>query len=224
MMMKKDMEQLLAWVRQAQEVFALAGETDFGELRRKEKQAIFDALTSTDLDYDTDGDSDGVYLLYNIDNVAIHFGGHSESSCPEDIREALDYMDVIIDNYDVNIDRLADYLEQLMSNGVNMVNLTPHVVTFYGPDGTTILRTVPSSGVARAAQERETIGDINGIPVSRTSYGTVEGLPDPVPNTIYIVSVLTAQAAPNRTDLYIVDDIVRDNAGRILGCRALAQI
>ena len=107
---------------------------------------------------------------------------------------------------------------------IKMINLTPHEVTIFAQDGSTVLHTVPSSGVARAYQAREQIGEINGIPVCKTAYGAVEGLPTQEDGTIYIVSVLTAQAAKGRDDLYIVDDTVRDDAGRILGCKALAQI
>ena len=104
-----------------------------------------------------------------------------------------------------------------------MINLTPHTIIFVDSNNQ-FITSVPSSGIARAAQKRVPIGTVNGITVNKTEYGAVEGLPDPEYGTIYIVSVLTAQAAPDRNDLYIVDDTVRDDQGRIIGCRALAQI
>ena len=51
----------------------------------------------------------------------------------------------------------------------------------------------------------------------------VYDLPSPQPDTIYIVSRLVAEAT-RREDLYIVDDAVRDENGRIIGCRALASV
>lgn len=104
-----------------------------------------------------------------------------------------------------------------------MINLTPHTIIFVDSNNQ-FITSVPSSGIARAVQKRVPIGTVNGITVNKTEYGAVEGLPDPEYGTIYIVSVLTAQAAPHRNDLYIVDDTVRDDQGRIIGCRALAQI
>lgn len=104
-----------------------------------------------------------------------------------------------------------------------IINLTPHAVTFMDGNNN-VLSVVESSGIARAEQKRVSIGDVNGIPVNKTEYGKVIDLPESAEDTIYIVSVLTAQAAKGRKDLYIVDDTVRDNAGRIIGCRALAQI
>lgn len=104
-----------------------------------------------------------------------------------------------------------------------MINLTPHAINFLD-EKNNLVACIPSSGIARAAQKRVPISTVNGIVVNRTEYGEVEGLPGPAKDTIYIVSVLTAQAAPDRNDLYIVDDTVRDDQGRIVGCRALAQI
>lgn len=223
-MKKHDATLLLDWARAAQKVFENSGETDFCELRRKEKREIFDALTGTNLEYDTDGDCDGAYMSCEIDNVSIRFGAHSESCYPEDMRNALDYMIIAIDYEEVSPDHLIDYLDCVLNAGVKLVNLTPHEITVYDAAGESVLQVIPSSGMARAAQTREPLDSINGIPVSKTGYGVVEGLPDQRDGVVYIVSVLTAQAAPDRTDLYITDELVRDDTGRILGCKALAQI
>ena len=201
-----------------------SGETDFEELRRKEKQEIFDSLIDTCFEYDTDGDCDGAYMSYDIDDVSIRFGAHSESCYPEDMRNALDYMIIAVDYEEVSLGHLIDYLDHVLNADVKIVNLTPHEIMVYDAAGESVLQVIPSSGMARAAQTREPLADINGIPVSKTGYGAVEGLPDQRDGVVYIVSVLTAQAAPDRKDLYIVDELVRDDTGRILGCKALAQI
>ena len=54
--------------------------------------------------------------------------------------------------------------------------------------------------------------------------GEVSDLPDPQPDTIFVVSALVAQAVPDRQDVFIVDDAVRDDQGRIIGARALAHV
>lgn len=221
--MKKDMELLLRWAKEAQAVFEAASEKDFGELRRKEKKAIFNALLETGIDYDLDGDCDGAYLWVNADEVRICFTANSDEGLPQYMAEALEDMRLEVEGNDIDLDGLMAYITGIDA-ATRIVNLTPHAVTFYAPDGQTVIQTIPSSGVARAAQTREVLGDINGIPVSKTAYGAVDGLPAPEPNTIYVVSVLTAQAAADRDDLYIVDGLVRDSSGAILGCQALAQI
>jgi len=62
------------------------------------------------------------------------------------------------------------------------------------------------------------------IDIMQKSFSEVEGLPEPKENTYYIVSALVAGAAKNRNDLLIPNDTVRDEEGRIIGCRSLARI
>lgn len=107
---------------------------------------------------------------------------------------------------------------------MRIINLTPHSITFVDDAGNTILTIEPSGQIARCSVTREKIGEINGIPINKSRFGKVENLPKPQEDTIYIVSALTAQAVPERKDVYITDDAVRDEQGRIIGCRALAQI
>ena len=100
---------------------------------------------------------------------------------------------------------------------MTIVNLTPHSINFLDESSRPIL-------VARAKQTRTLCGTIAGIPVNQCAYGTVQGLPEPAEETIYVVSAITAQACPEREDVYIVDDSVRDSNGRVIGVRALAHI
>ena len=110
-----------------------------------------------------------------------------------------------------------------------IVNLTPHPINLMpaGPDGPTV--TIPPSGlVARCAVDRVQVDTVTvdgvSVPVNKTQFGTVSDLPDPQPDTIYVVSALVAQAVPDRQDVFIVDDAVRDDQGRIIGAKALAHI
>jgi hypothetical protein len=56
---------------------------------------------------------------------------------------------------------------------MRIVNLTPHPIVIGA-------RTIESSGIARAEESQETIGSIDGIPVVRSTYGAVTGLPAPM--------------------------------------------
>ena len=112
---------------------------------------------------------------------------------------------------------------------MNIVNLTPHALNFMsqGPDGPVV--TIPPSGqVARCAVNRMQVDaviiDGVSVPVNKTQFGTVSDLPDPQPDTIYIVSAVVAQAVPDRPDVFIVDDAIRDEQGRIIGAYALAHV
>ncbi len=62
----------------------------------------------------------------------------------------------------------------------------------------------------------------NDIPVFRTTFGEVEGLPEPQDDTLYIVSLLVRRARPYRGDLLSPGQLIRDAEGRPIGCKGLA--
>ena len=104
-----------------------------------------------------------------------------------------------------------------------IVNLTPHDVTVVNGDHH---QTIPASGsVARVDTVSTPAGVLfNGkspIALTRTSYGAVVGLPDYQSGTYYIVSALVRQAVPHRTDVYSPSGLVRDAAGKVIGCSGL---
>jgi len=107
---------------------------------------------------------------------------------------------------------------------IKFVNLTPHSIIFMDAAGNTVLTVEPSGQVARCSVTREKVGEINGIPVNRSRFGEVENLPEPEEGTVYIVSNLVAQAVPDREDVFFPDDLVRDENGNVIGCRALGRI
>ena len=117
---------------------------------------------------------------------------------------------------------------------MNIVNLTPHALNLMpaGPTGPVV--TIPPSGlVARCAVDRVQVDTVTvdgiTVPVNQTRFGAVSDLPDPrpgivFPDTIYVVSAIVAQAVPDRWDVFVPDDVVRDDQGRIIGARALAHV
>jgi hypothetical protein len=100
---------------------------------------------------------------------------------------------------------------------VNLVNLTPHPINL----GDRVIQ--PSGIVARTTEVKEDpILVSGGIVLQRIFPGKIEGLPEnPEPSTFYIVSREVAQAAhlPHVVSPY---DYVRDDQGRIIGCKSLA--
>lgn len=108
------------------------------------------------------------------------------------------------------------------------VNLTPHPIGFVDQENQTLL-TVPTTTVARVSAQTTTVEYfvINGVQIPRTHtvYGEVEGLPDPTPGTIFIVSGMIVSALASqgirRDDLLVPGMQVRDEQGRVIGCRSL---
>ena len=101
-----------------------------------------------------------------------------------------------------------------------LINLTPHPLSLLAADGTVV--SLPVGGPApRLKANRAPLGEIEGLPLVRTSLGAVEGLPAPVEGTILIVSALVAEACPDRADLVSPGEAVRDADGKIVGARGL---
>ena len=108
---------------------------------------------------------------------------------------------------------------------MEIINLTPHDVNIVADN---IVTTIPKSGVvARCAQQTEIIGELHYsdsiIPITQTSYGEILDLPNPKPETYYIVSRLVMSAASGRSDLLVPNGLVRDDSGNIIGCESLAN-
>ena len=104
-----------------------------------------------------------------------------------------------------------------------ILNYTPHDVNVVNSEEKVII-TYESVGEARCEQETTVIGYINNIPITETSFGEVYGLPEPKENTFYIVSRLVRQALPDREDLLVPNDVVRDATNKtIIGCKSLAS-
>lgn len=107
---------------------------------------------------------------------------------------------------------------------MNIVNLTPHDITICDVNG---VETVypKSSSPARVEQTKRTVSIIGHIPIVEMEYGDIVGLPQEDSSTIYITSLLVAQAANKigRRDVYAVADTYRDDQGRIVGAKALTN-
>lgn len=119
---------------------------------------------------------------------------------------------------------------------VNIVNCTPHPIHILHGDyfkyrevKPTILVTFPNSGgYARVEYTtrllEKVIAEGVAIDITSTKYTTVVGLPNPQPDTLYIVSKLVAEAlAGQRDDLLITSGIARDKNTQVIGCRTLAK-
>jgi hypothetical protein len=105
-----------------------------------------------------------------------------------------------------------------------IMNLTPHEINFVTDTGERVLD-VPASGkIARVNVQTSVVGAVAGIPVTQNFYGEVVNLPEPQANTIYVVSLPVAQRVPDRPDVFIPNELVRDEKGVILGCKSLCHI
>jgi hypothetical protein len=114
---------------------------------------------------------------------------------------------------------------------MKLINLTPHKITVFllnDVHNREKIEIQPEKMPARRyvrvkISEYIFIGS-HAIPIYETFFGEVENLPDPKPDTYYIVSRAVAEACPNRTDLIFPDNTVLDNEGCIIGCFGFGRI
>ena len=119
-----------------------------------------------------------------------------------------------------------------MNKNIKVVNCTPHdvvLITESGYLGLPSIAIFKSSGIIpRLLEQQQKISSINNdgleIDIVKKSFLEPEGLPEPQENTLYIVSALVAGACKNRDDLVVPNDIIRDEEGKIVGCKNLAKI
>jgi hypothetical protein len=102
---------------------------------------------------------------------------------------------------------------------MNIVNLTPHSLNLVTANG--VVSVPPSGTVARCATTSTPAGEVEGVPLVRTVYGEVAGLPDPADGTLFVVSALVRSAVPGRNDVASPGDLIRDGSGNVTGCRNL---
>lgn len=109
-----------------------------------------------------------------------------------------------------------------------ITNCTPHDVNIVGEDGS-VIATIVASGITPRCQastkEVDTV-EVDGvtIPLTVSSFGDVYDLPEPLRNTLLIVSRVVADAASDRHDLVVPDQLVRNDAGQVVGARSLSFV
>ena len=106
--------------------------------------------------------------------------------------------------------------------GLTVINATPHELNVIQRNGC-VLSIQPSGIIPRCASTEEVDQAIGLIDVTKQTLGNVEGLPKDKPGTYYIVSRLVAQAS-KRWDLLVPGPLVRDDQGRVVGCKGLSRL
>lgn len=124
---------------------------------------------------------------------------------------------------------------------MKLINLTPHTISIYTMDGDRPLMSIePSGTLARCTQTDAVVDGIYcrdgnklvSIPLVESQFGDVEGLPAPnilaIEQRGYIVSRMALEAIREKDESRIGRDVfapgpaVRDQDGRIIGCRGLS--
>lgn len=115
--------------------------------------------------------------------------------------------------------------EEVDSIMKKIVNLTPHALKIQRLDGSFLELPKPEAGtlVPRRAAKSVQMDPIEGVSIATTVFGEVENLPAVSEDTIYIVSRLVVDGAPERQDLFAPGELLRDEGGNIVGAKGLAR-
>ncbi|MDA3854984.1 MAG: hypothetical protein PF569_01905 [Candidatus Woesearchaeota archaeon] len=113
---------------------------------------------------------------------------------------------------------------------MKIINLTPHPIHIMD-DFKTRLKTYSSKGLVRLETNTVDAGIIiDNIPITTTKFNdlkyftksnNVKSFPKYNTGIFYIVSQLVKSALPERSDLLVPSNIMRDSNGNILGCKSL---
>lgn len=101
-------------------------------------------------------------------------------------------------------------------------NLTPHAINLL-VNGEMVEIPVYGPVPRVSSYELPIEGDFPFVGV-KVIYGDIENLPPEEEGVALIVSKMCCDAAPERHDLWYPTRLIRDEAGRIVGCGALAQV
>jgi hypothetical protein len=107
---------------------------------------------------------------------------------------------------------------------MEIINKTPHEVVLLDPLGNVILTFPKADSLIRLSSTTvrdEPLTVLLNCPISRTVFGNPIGLPEQQVGIFYIVSQLVKSALPDRADLLVPAEMVRDENGNIKGCRSL---
>ena len=106
-------------------------------------------------------------------------------------------------------------------------NCTGHQIKVFGPNDGVLLDLEPAERAARVRQRKTGVKVVGGIPTATKVIRQVENLPDPEPNTLYVVSGYVKNVLDHRDDLVSPDtsshSVVLDDNGEIKGVRRLTR-
>ena len=103
-----------------------------------------------------------------------------------------------------------------------MINMTPHPVNIVDENKSVIKVILPSGNLIRLSSSTKDSGfSVDDVKITKTIFGNPQGLPEENLGTYYIVSQIVKSAFPNRQDLLVPAEMIRDDQGNIIGCKSL---
>ena len=102
------------------------------------------------------------------------------------------------------------------------INLTPHILNIIAADGSTVYIPPDGNRIARVGSISSIVATVNGINISRQTFGKVVDLPDAQDDVVYIVSRMVKDRVPDRDDVVVPGVPFRDTDGKVIGAWGLS--
>ena len=134
-------------------------------------------------------------------------------------------IEILKKNTSVGRDLLKKNKEhKIMVKNARFINLTDKDITIYGKNHTTI--TFPKSGTVAFVKQQDNILDeacVDGclFDIGKRIYTEVGNVPKPEENIFYIVPIVVAQQLPERDDLLVASNAIKNENGEIVGFTSL---
>lgn len=114
--------------------------------------------------------------------------------------------------------------KKIMVKDAEFINLTANDITIFGKNHTNV--TIPKSGTVAYCKQQDNILDeacLDGclFPIGKRIYTEVGNVPEPKENVFYIVNLVVAQQLPERDDLLVPSNSIKDENGNIVGFKSL---
>ena len=114
--------------------------------------------------------------------------------------------------------------KEIMIKNSAFINLTANDITIFGKNHTNV--TIPKSGTVAYCKQQDNILDeacLDGclFPIGKRIYTEVGNVPEPKENVFYIVNLVVAQQLPERDDLLVPSNSIKDENGNIVGFKSL---
>lgn len=122
---------------------------------------------------------------------------------------------MFLELYDLEA-RVENIKKMILEEKEGIINLTPHVINVNN-------RIIPSHGLARCSEIVDVVDTFDNIDIIKKTFGEVTGLPKYRLHTRFVVSIIVKLALPDRSDILVPGEIIRDDQGKIIGCKNLAM-
>lgn len=108
-------------------------------------------------------------------------------------------------------------MNTVVDRGITFVNLTPHSLDILLDDGEQLhIPHDKNDPYVRSVQSNTPTRKVGRVQLYKSTFGEIEGLPEPAENTIYIVSAIIAERI-RREDVIAPGVVIRNVDGSIRG-------